>query len=743
MKKLNFFLLLILLPFLAVSQESVARVQQVSHAMDIHPNAGLHFNPPATAREPVTNTYFGMKVVDNYRWLENLKDPKVLSWLKAQANYTNDWLDKISGRDSLVASFTRLDALAPAEISNVQRKAGRYFFLKTLPHQNTAKLYYRQGEEGKDILLFDPRANGSQDNITAYLPSEDGRKVAFVVSKEGGEVGKIYTLNVDTKKLYPYKIGPTWDGVFSWLKDSKGFIYELLNGYDTKSMSALMNSKTMYHKLNNDPSRDKVVFSKKKYPKLDIDSGDICVVQYSEDYKYILAVPSNVSHDVRSFYASSSELLHPHIDWKPLTSLKDEITNIIVVGDNIYFLTHRHAPRYEVAKTSLEYPDFTHAKVVIPEGENTITNIARSKDYLFLTYSDGIDYTAKQYNLHTGELTPVKLPFAGSEGAFEVAPSVLTPYDITSNDGLIQLTSWNRPLTRYDYNADTKITKRSAFGTEVDYPGVHDLKVVETEARSYDGTMVPLSIVYNKNTKLDGTANCLLRGYGSYGISIAPFFSTMNLALLNRGVVFALAHVRGGGEKGEAWYKGGYKTTKPNTWKDFIACAEYLIQHRYTSSQKLIGMGTSAGGITIGRAITTRPDLFGAAIDNVGCTNMLRSETTTTGPANVAEFGTVKDSVESRALYEMDALHHVKKGEKYPAVICVGGMHDPRVMLWQPAKFAAKLQWATASDKPVLLDVNFDDGHFTQDKSVTFKNFANMFSFALWQTGNPQFQLKK
>lgn len=377
----------------------------------------------------------------------------------------------------------------------------------------------------------------------------------------------------------------------------------------------------------------------------------------------------------------------------------------------------------------------------MPEEKDKITNIDRSKDYLFITYSDGINCTAKQYNLRTGKLSQVKLPIVGSGIGYET--SVLTPYDITSNDGLIGLTSWNQPLTRYDYNADTREINESAFNIKTGYPGMNDIKVVETEARSDDGVMVPLSIIYNKHVKLDGTANCLIDGYGAYGYSITPFFDPMFLALLNKGVIFAESHVRGGGEKGEDWHKAGFKTTKPNTWKDFIACAEYLIHHRYTSPQKLAGMGMSAGGITIGRAITERPDLFGAAIDNVGVTNTLRGETMPTGPINRAEFGTVKDSVESQALYEMDALHHVKKGVKYPAVICIGGMHDPRVMLWQPGKFAAKLQWASASDQPVLLNVRYDSGHLTEDKSVVFKIFANMFAFALWQTGHPDFQLKK
>ncbi|WP_345214421.1 prolyl oligopeptidase family serine peptidase [Mucilaginibacter gynuensis] len=234
-----------------------------------------------------------------------------------------------------------------------------------------------------------------------------------------------------------------------------------------------------------------------------------------------------------------------------------------------------------------------------------------------------------------------------------------------------------------------------------------------------------------------------MTGYGAYGVSGTPYFSTYSLALLNKGVIVAETHVRGGSEKGESWYKAGYKTTKPNTWKDFIASGEYLINNHYTSASHLIGEGTSAGGILIGRAITERPDLFAAAISNVSCSNALRMENSPNGLNNTKEFGTVKDSVEARALYEMDAFQHVKDGTKYPAVICVGGMNDPRVIVWQPGKFAAALQNATASGKPVLLAVNYDNGHFTENKEIAYRNFANMFSFALWQAGHPDFQAKK
>ena len=201
-----------------------------------------------------------------------------------------------------------------------------------------------------------------------------------------------------------------------------------------------------------------------------------------------------------------------------------------------------------------------------------------------------------------------------------------------------------------------------------------------------------------------------------------------------------IAHPRGGSEKGEAWYKAGYKTTKPNTWKDFISCAEYLVQKGYTSPERLAGTGTSAGGILISRAITERPDLFKAAVCNVGCANALRMEFSPNGPVNTPEFGTVKDPDECQALFEMDGVQHVQKGVKYPAVMGVGGWNDPRVAAWEPGKFVAALQAATASGNPVLMKVNYDNGHFTEEKIVTFKNFASQFAFLLWQTGHKEFQ---
>jgi prolyl oligopeptidase len=311
--------------------------------------------------------------------------------------------------------------------------------------------------------------------------------------------------------------------------------------------------------------------------------------------------------------------------------------------------------------------------------------------------------------------------------------------DFRSNRCLIAITSWISPVTSYEYDPSTGALAKSIFNTDVVYPGFDQLTTDEVEVRAADGALVPLSIIRRKDMPMDGSTPCILEGYGAYGISYPPYFSVMRSLVLH-GMIQAYAHVRGGSEKGEAWYRAGYKATKPNTWKDYLACAQYLVDKRYTSPSHLGGVGTSAGGILITRAIEERPDLFAAAVCNVGVANALRAEFTPSGPANIPEFGTVKDRAECLGLYEMDGVAHVKKGVSYPAVMGVAGWNDPRVPAWQPGKFVAAMQAASTSGRPVLMKINYDDGHFTEDKSVTFRNFAGQFSFLLWQSGHPQFQ---
>jgi prolyl oligopeptidase len=308
----------------------------------------------------------------------------------------------------------------------------------------------------------------------------------------------------------------------------------------------------------------------------------------------------------------------------------------------------------------------------------------------------------------------------------------------------VELTSWTKARKIYAYDPSHKNVTDTQLQPVGKFDAPADLESVEVKAKSYDGTLIPLSIVYRKGVKLDGSNPTLLEGYGAYGITLDPFFDPKYIAWFERGGVFAVAHVRGGGEYGEDWHLAGKLLTKHNTWKDFIACAEYLINQKYTSTSHLAIEGGSAGGITIGRSITERPDLFAVAIDAVPMSDVVRAEFTPNGPPNIPEFGTVKEADGFKALYEMSGYHHVMDGTKYPAVIVTTGFNDPRVVSWEPGKMAARLQAATSSGKPVLLRVDYDAGHgIGSTKTQREEALADEMSFALWQFGVADFQPAK
>ena len=703
-------------------------------------SAFAQFKYPATKTVDSTHTYFGVTYKDPYEWLENFKDTSVVNWFKNQANYTNSILNKLNGRDGLIAEWKMLDQLQPAHIRSTVYKNGRVFYKKTLPGEKVGKLYYRQGVNGPEQLLFDPTTYiaGKTLTIESFIPSFDAKQLAIAYSSGGAEVSTIKIMNVDTKQFLKDEITKT-AGLEGWTFDNKSIFYIWLKSADNTDPSARLNPKTKLHAIGAADSTDVDFFSNTSYPGLKIPAKVYPYAQITDDNKnYIFAGEGSVQNEMVMFYAPIDQVSAPKIQWKPLCTADDKLVRgMEFIGDSVFAITYNGAKNYKLIGVDIKNPDWSKARVVSAERPNqTLEAITHCKDYLIMTYSDGINSQVYKYELATGKVTELILPFTGA--------ALVSCLDNKTNICTVDLTSWVKPNTEFDFDATTGVFTPGSFNKPPAYPvAYNNLEVKEVEVKGHDGAMIPLSIMYRKGTKLDGNNVCLMDAYGAYGISIPSSFWYAEATLVVKGVVVAIPHVRGGSEKGEAWYKGGYKTTKPNTWKDFISCGEYLVANGYTKSTKLAGMGTSAGGILISRSITERPDLFAAAICNVGCANAMRLEFTSNGPVNTPEFGTVKDSVECKALYEMDGVQHVVAGTKYPAVICIGGWNDPRVVAWQPGKFAAALQNASTSGKPVLMKVNYDDGHFTEDKSVTWANFADQFAFVLWQCGHPEFQLKK
>lgn len=719
----------------------------------------LNAQPPRAPSQPVTETYFGKQVTDPYRNLENLKDSNVQQWMKAQSDYARTVLNSIPGRKHLIDMMKDFDKRNSAKVTNlVVTNNDVYFYLKTTPTDETGKLYTRSGLAGKETLLFDP-ANYSQEKTQKYTittfprngiwPSHDGTLVAFAISSMGSGNSVLMIMNVKERKLYPERIDRCLWNEVSWLADNTAFFFNRLQSNDVHDKEQLRNSKVYLHRVGTDPSTDKEFFSTGKYPDLGMKPEELPMVMYDKDSHYLFAFGITSTSSLNVFYAPESELNNPSINWKRPFKPEDEVNWFNVTDKDLYVYTSKNAPNFKILKTSLQAPDLAQAEVVVAENpEATTTSFSLTNEGLYYTVLKN-NVEANLFRLPHGLKKAEKLNLPFPTGNISLSTKAKTNFEgsiggFKSPDLWVTITGWTNDSKRYRYVPDKNEFKLETIGETTEYPELANLTVEEVMVASHDGVKVPLSLIHKKGIKNDGNNPVLIYGYGAYGNSINPVFSLVLLTWARMNGVMAIAHVRGGGELGENWHKAGFKTTKPNTWKDLISCAEYLIDKKYTTPQKLAIVGGSAGGILIGRAMTERPDLFAVAIPFVGAMNPLRLEEFANGPGNAVEFGTVKDSTECMALIEMDAYLHLEKGKKYPATLVTAGMNDPFVVAWQPAKFAARLQSDNASNKPILFWTDYEAGHgmIGMTKSKGFESWADFYSFALWQMGHPDFQIK-
>jgi prolyl oligopeptidase len=699
--------------------------------------------PPVALVRPVTDEYFGVKVSDPYRYMENLKDPEVAAWFKGENDYTRAVLARIPGRAALLARIKTLDESAPARVTDLRRLPGdRYFYQKRLASEDLAKLYVRDGLNGEEKLLVDPAKfaspGGPHFAISYYSPSLDGHYVAVGVSPAGSEDAVMHVIEVASGREIGDVIDRAQFGNPSWLPDGRSFVYNRLQklGANAAPTDRYLKSRAYLHVLGTAPDRDALVFGD-GVPGVKIDPADIPFVAIPPGATYALGIIAHgVRNEITAYATPVESLTNSRVPWKLLCDVDDDVTNFDVHGDDLYLLSHLQASRFKVLHTRISKPDVAHAEVVVSTGQSVIRNIAAAQDALYVQELDGgIGHLAR---VAYGAAKPeeVTLPFQGTVS--------ISAADQRVPGALLEMTSWTKASKVYAYGPGTEHVSDTKLQPVGPFDEPADLESVEVKVKSYDGTLVPLSITYKKGLKLDGSNPTLLEGYGAYGISIDPFFDPRYLAWYERGGVFAVAHIRGGGEYGEDWHVAGKMLTKPNTWKDFIACAQYLIDQKYTTSARLAIEGGSAGGITIGRSVTERPDLFAAAIDAVPMSDVVRAEFTPNGPPNIPEFGTVKTEDGFKGLYEMSAYHHVKDGTAYPAVMLTTGFNDPRVISWEPGKMAARLQAATSSDKPVLLRVDYEAGHgFGSTKTQREQEMADEMSFILWPFGLPDFQPAK
>jgi prolyl oligopeptidase len=698
--------------------------------------------PPVAPVLPVTDDYFGTPVTDNYRYFEDLKGQQVQTWMRGQADYARAVLDSLPGRKALLERVTSLDK-TQVVVFDVQQRGERYFYQKRRPEDQLARLYYRDGLKGVEYLLLDPGKLGTARAHAAldyYAPSWDGRLLAYGISLGGSEESVLHIMDVSGKRTFKESIDRTSLNVIAWTPESRSFFYFRYPKPTAgmKPSDTLYNARSYRHVLGNnvDGEGDLAVFGRGVASNLEVPEGQAAYIVVSPDSPYALGVANqNLDQNPSTLYVARLDSINgPATPWRKIASVEDAVTQFQLQGEYLYFLTSKSAPRFRLARLALADADLAHASAVLPESRAVLTGISTARDGIYVSAREGATTRVLRTSTDGSQQHQLPTPFNGT--------ATIAATDPRQDGALVSLVGWIEPEQLYRYDPASDATGVTDL---IPVPKVEtaQLMVEEVLVTSYDGTRVPLSIIRQKNTSPDGARPTLLSGYGAYGISYDPYFFPISLAWIERGGVIAIAHVRGGGEYGEDWHSGGQKLTKLNTVFDFIACAEYLVAQHYTASKYLAGEGTSAGGILIGGALTWRPDLFAAIFDNVGMTDTLRFELTPNGPSNTGEFGSVKTAEGFRGLYAMSAYAHVRDGTAYPAVLLHTGANDPRVDPWIIAKMAARLQAASVSGKPILLDVDYDAGHgIGSRREQTRKLWADRMAFALWQFGNPDFQPK-
>ena len=696
--------------------------------------------PPVAPVRPVTDVYFGTPVVDPYRYLENLKDPEVQTYMKAQAGYTRGVLDAIPGREALLA---RIHALANSDTrrGGIVQRGQRYFYLLSEPGMQQPRLVWRDGLVGEEHLLLDPSTLGAGTPthyaLDYYQPSWDGKTIAYGLSAGGSEASVLQVMDVATGQPLAEKIERAHDAIVTWRPDNRSFFYMKFAKptADTPANETEYNARTYLHVLGKGPDgeSDPVVFGR-GVSKLAVPEGQGTYVLGTAASTWAVAIANhNMDENPSSIYvAPLAQATGPATAWKKVADVGDGISDVAMRGDTLYMLSRKDASRFRILATSLARPDVRHPRVIVPEGSGVITGFGLAQDGLYYRVRDGAESQLVRTDFDGKGARPVPTPYAGN---------VFGPITDPDRPGaLFSLQSWSRTPLLYAYDPARDVATDSGLQppSKIDASQIESKEVLVT---SYDGTRVPLSIIYKKGSALDGSHPTILQGYGAYGIVSESAFRSTAVAWIERGGVYAIAHIRGGGDYGEDWHRGGMMRTKPNTILDFVACGQYLVDQKYTSPKKLAANGGSAGGITVGGAMTWRPDLFAVILDQVGMSDTLRAETEPNGPPNVSEFGSTKTEDGFHGLYAMAAYEHVVDGTPYPAVVFATGANDPRVAPWHMTKMTARTQAATSSGKPVLLRIDYDAGHgMGSNRSQFEQETADLWSFALWQMGEPAFQ---
>lgn len=668
-------------------------------------------SPQPVARvDVVTDERFGVPLADPYRWMEN-EDAELDTWLTGQSDYTRAFFDELPDRAALLARITELTEGSGRDLA-YQLVGDSVFQLWQPPDADVPVLRVRTGDTSR--VLLDPATipGAEHSYLDWFAPSPDGRLVACGVSQGGSERSALHIVDVASGTLIDETVPGRIDRPVTWLPDSDGFLYLTYpeRELDTPPAHRYDNSRTVLHRLGTPASADVVILTSGHNPTAPFDpvSRPFVLAPAGSSWLVAVIVHSAIGDHVDEDMSECTIHVAPRdalladparCPWGTIAGRDDQVVAFAVRGEDMYVVTTLRAPRGELLAVSMAEPDLASARVVVPGGERVLVGVRTVGDHLLLHEREAGQTRFRRVS-PDGESREIPVPMDGALLNWATHPSRAEAY--------LTLNSLTDAPQVYRYDGDSLTATDWLPASPADFS---DIVCTDLRVPARDGALVPLRVLHKTGIVLDGTNPTLLNGYGSYGLVGSRLFAPDMLAWYERGGVQAVAGLRGGGEFGREWHEAGRLLNKENTITDMIDCAEFLIREGYTNPARLAGRGASAGGIPTGGGLVRRPDLWAAMVMGVPVTNSTRMEFTENGPINVPEFGSVATETGLRSLLLTDSYLRVEDGTPYPAVLITGGRNDGRVVVWQPAKMAARLQAATTSGHPVLLRVEMHAGH--------------------------------
>ena len=673
---------------------------------------------PATKKVDTVNNYFGTKIADPYRWLENDTSKATAEWVKAENAVTFDYLSKIPFREKIRERLTKIWNYPKYGVPF--KEGPYYFFFKNNGLQNQSVLYYRKGLEDTAKILLDPNKLATDGTLalSTMQVSHDGKYLAFSIAKSGSDWNEIFVMEIESGRILPDHLKWVKFSGISWNGD--GFYYSRYPepAADEELVTKNEFQKVYFHKVGDDQEKDLLVYENKEFPLHNFGAS------VTEDERFLLLYESESTSGNALFYKDLKKATMP---FKLLAEgFEFEYRVVDNIEDKLLVETNYKAPKKMLVLIDPENPGPDHWKTIIPERDDVLESVEVARDRIISLYMQNAINKAYVYDLNGQFIQELTLPGLGTLSGFSSKKG--------ENIAFYGFTTFRFPTTVFKYEVSTN---QSTVYTqpEIDFdPDQYEAKQVTYSSK--DKTSITMFLVYKKGLKLDGNNPALLYGYGGFNISMTPNFSISRTLFLANGGVYAVPNLRGGGEYGESWHKAGTKERKQNVFDDFIAAAEYLISEKYTSPEKLAILGGSNGGLLVGACMTQRPDLFRVCIPQMGVMDMLRYHKFTIGWAWKSDFGSSETKEGFDYLIKYSPLHNLKKGVSYPATMAFTADHDDRVVPAHTFKFMATLQEDNAGPNPVIVRIETKAGHGAgTPTSKLIEETTDLWSFVFYNLG--------